>query len=139
MRRLCKRYGAPVGNKAVQEVTAGMQYYHCNVGIVMTNSKFTPAAIDLANTTNIILWDGEYIRNNLLNNKSEDISRVVINNNGANTSNREQKGKSYPPGMYIVGVSIEPGGYIIKCRNEKASAEVWKNFESYTDNEPNLI
>ena len=135
----CKRYGPPVGNKAVQEVIAGMQYYHCNVGIVMTNSKFTPAAIDLANTTNIILWDGEYIRNNLLNNKSEDISRVVINNNGANMSKREQKGKSYPPGMYIVGVSIEPGGYIIKCRNEKASAEVWKNFESYTDNEPNLI
>lgn len=57
----CKRYSNSVGNKAVQEVIAGMQYYGCPVGIVMTNSYFTKSAKELADKTGIILWDRNFL------------------------------------------------------------------------------
>lgn len=57
----CKRYSSNVGNKAVQEVIAGMQYYNCPIGIVMTNSYFTQSAKDLANRAEIILWDRDFL------------------------------------------------------------------------------
>ena len=57
----CKRYSSNVGNKAVQEVIAGRQYYNCSIGIVMTNSYFTQSAKELASRTNIILWDRDFL------------------------------------------------------------------------------
>ena len=51
----CKFYSKPVGNKAVQEVVAGATYYDCNVGCVVSNNSYTPAARKLANTSNVIL------------------------------------------------------------------------------------
>ena len=53
----CKRYASKIGNKAVQEVHAGKAIYHCDVGVVLTNSFFTKSAIDLAKATNVVLWD----------------------------------------------------------------------------------
>ncbi|SFB03142.1 Restriction endonuclease [Acetitomaculum ruminis DSM 5522] len=53
----CKYYSGYVGNKAVQEVYAGMEYYGCDVGVVMTNSYFSKSAIELAESTGIILLD----------------------------------------------------------------------------------
>lgn len=55
----CKLYSAPVGNKAVQEVHAGKAHYQCDVGVVATNSTFTKAAVELAETTDTLLWDRE--------------------------------------------------------------------------------
>lgn len=55
----CKCYSADIGNKAVQEVFAGKTYYHCHVGVVLTNRYFTKSAIDLAKSNGIILWDRE--------------------------------------------------------------------------------
>ncbi len=52
----CKYYSSPVGIKAVQEVYAGMNYYHCTKAIVMTNSTFTDAAKELAKSNGVILW-----------------------------------------------------------------------------------
>ena len=52
-----KCYHNRVGNKAIQEVTAGMRYYGCNKGMVITNSYFTNSAIELANANDIELWD----------------------------------------------------------------------------------
>ena len=135
----CKRYGGSVGNKAVQEIIAGVQYYHCNVGIVMTNNQFTQSAVELANETGIILWDGEYIKNNFLDNRNRETIKTVALEKMPNTETGNKDKKVYPPGMYIVGISIEAGGYIIKCRNDKACAEVWGSFEDYKENEPNLI
>jgi len=58
----CKRSGGAVGNKAVQEVLAGIIYYDdCNRGVVVTNGKFTKSAIELAERTDIILWDREVL------------------------------------------------------------------------------
>lgn len=57
----CKRYSKPVGNKAVQEIYAGKKFYHCHVGIVMSNNSFTQSAKDLARENGIILWDKDYL------------------------------------------------------------------------------
>lgn len=53
----CKKYSTPLGNKAVQEVIAGREYYGCDIGVVLTNATFTQSAIKLASATNILLWD----------------------------------------------------------------------------------
>ena len=53
----CKNYASALSNTPVQEVTAGKQFYGCHVGVVMTNSTFTPGAIQLATATNVLLWD----------------------------------------------------------------------------------
>jgi restriction system protein len=52
-----KRYNSSVGIKAVQEVIGAINYYGANKGMVVTNSYFTPNAINLAKTSDIILWD----------------------------------------------------------------------------------
>ncbi len=53
-----KRYRNTVGISAVQEVIGAREYYHSKKAMVVTNSKFTAAAKELANKTNVILWDG---------------------------------------------------------------------------------
>ena len=53
----CKCYSSDVGNKAVQEAYAGMKYYDCHVGVVLTNRYFTKAARELAKHNGIILWN----------------------------------------------------------------------------------
>lgn len=57
----CKRYSHPVGNKAIQEIFAGKQFYHCHVGIVMTSNYFTKSAKELAKENGIILWDRDFL------------------------------------------------------------------------------
>ena len=54
----CKYYTDKVGNHAVQEAFAGKEYYDRMVAVVMTNSTFTPAAIETADQTHVLLWDG---------------------------------------------------------------------------------
>lgn len=57
----CKRFDSLVGNGAVQEVYAGRQLYHCNVGVVMTNSDFTTSARELAEATGVALWGRDVV------------------------------------------------------------------------------
>ena len=52
----CKCYSAPVGVKAVQEVIAGKAYYDCDRAMVITNSTFTPSAVELAKKSRVELW-----------------------------------------------------------------------------------
>ena len=70
----CKYYSKPVGNKAVQEVIAGRDYYECEHACVVSNNTFTLAAKKLASVSNILLLNENNIVekfNNLLsiNNK----------------------------------------------------------------------
>ena len=62
----CKNYASRLGNTPIQEVNTGKTFYKCHVGVVMTNSTFTPAAEELAASTNVLLWDrkvlDQYIR-----------------------------------------------------------------------------
>ena len=53
----CKRYNSWLGNTPVQEVYAGKKYYDCDVAVVMTNSRFTASARELAEATHVRLWD----------------------------------------------------------------------------------
>ena len=51
----CKKFSKPVGNKAVQEVVAGMKFYDANVGIVIAPNGFTNSAEKLAAANKIKL------------------------------------------------------------------------------------
>lgn len=51
----CKMYSKPVGNKAVQEVSAGRDFYGRNFGVVVSNADFTKSARQLASANGIIL------------------------------------------------------------------------------------
>lgn len=53
-----KCYAKPVGNKAVQEVTAALRYYNSDEAWVVTNATFTPAAKALAHKNKVKLIDG---------------------------------------------------------------------------------
>lgn len=57
----CKRYGSTVGIEAVQEVFAGKSFYSLDKAMVITNNYFTKAAIDLADSTGVVLWDRDVL------------------------------------------------------------------------------
>lgn len=65
----CKRYKNKVGISAIQEVTAGLPYYECQKGLVITNSSFSQNAIELADTNGIELIDGKELLNSSTANK----------------------------------------------------------------------
>lgn len=60
----CKLYyNHSVGNSAIQEIATAKNYYLADKGVVITNSFFTPSAINLSKCTNISLIDREYLAN----------------------------------------------------------------------------
>ncbi|MFH1891864.1 MAG: restriction endonuclease, partial [Candidatus Zixiibacteriota bacterium] len=54
-----KKYSGAVDNSAVQQVVASKPYYEAEEALVVTNSTFTPGAIELAKSNGVILWDKE--------------------------------------------------------------------------------
>ena len=58
----CKKYSNKVGISAVQEAYSGRSYYGCNYAVVVTNNYFTPAAIKLAKSNGVILWDRTMVK-----------------------------------------------------------------------------
>ena len=63
-----KCYSGGVTNKAIQETVAGLKYYGCEKGIIVTNNFYTNSAIKLAEVNNIVLWD-----RNILKQKIEEL------------------------------------------------------------------
>lgn len=58
----CKRYAKPVGVKAVQEAISAMKHYNCDRCMVVTNSRFTKQAMELANDNEVVgLWDRSFL------------------------------------------------------------------------------
>jgi restriction system protein len=51
----CKKYSAPVGNAAVQEVFAAKAFQQATHAAVVSNAAFTKAAHELAATTGVML------------------------------------------------------------------------------------
>jgi restriction system protein len=51
----CKLYSGPVGNKAVQEVVAARAHEQAQYGAVVTNSRYTSPAEQLASTNAVLL------------------------------------------------------------------------------------
>lgn len=61
-----KCYSNSVGNKAIQEVVAGIHHYQLDKGLVVTNNYFTTSAKDLATSNNVILWDRNILEEKLI-------------------------------------------------------------------------
>ncbi|MDF2503070.1 restriction endonuclease [Clostridium sp.] len=57
-----KCYSSNVSNKAIQEVVAGLKYYNCYKGIVVTNNYFTESARKLAYSNQVVLWDRDMLK-----------------------------------------------------------------------------
>jgi len=81
----CKRYSQAVGNKAVQEVFAGKSFYHCHVGVVVTNNYFTQSAKELARENGVVLWNRDFLnkyigskQNGAYANSSDDGSLRIL-------------------------------------------------------------
>ena len=53
----CKHYTGKIPNKAVQEAYAGAKFYGCDVPVVLTNSYFSPSALELGDEIGVELWD----------------------------------------------------------------------------------
>lgn len=51
----CKLYTGAVGNTAVQQVIAGVQYHGLTKGAVLTNANYTQSAVNLARSADILL------------------------------------------------------------------------------------
>lgn len=51
----CKMYSKPVGNRAVQEIVAGIAHVDAQRGVVVTTVGYTPAAEALAASNNVLL------------------------------------------------------------------------------------
>lgn len=60
-----KRYQGSVGIEAVQQVIGAVSYYKASRGMVITNSHFTPAAVDLARAANVEIWDRDVVQRQL--------------------------------------------------------------------------
>ena len=65
----CKRYSSKLGNSPIQEVVAGMNYYGCSKGAVMTNQYFTESAKKLAEINCVELWDRATLEKMISKNK----------------------------------------------------------------------
>jgi restriction system protein len=61
-----KRYNKNVGVPAVQQATAAKAKYGCTAAMVVTNSRFTTAARELARVNAVELWDRDQLIARLL-------------------------------------------------------------------------
>lgn len=68
----CKKYAKPVGVAAIQQAYTGCEYYGCDQAVVVTNNRFTHQAIQLSQSNDIILWNGDIL--NKLKNKANSKS-----------------------------------------------------------------
>ncbi len=66
-----KRYKKAVGIKAVQEAVAAKGMYDCTEAMVVTNSTYTRAAVELARANRVALWDRDRLVETLLRVKGE--------------------------------------------------------------------
>ena len=68
----CKCYNNDLSNTPVQEVSAGLKLYNCDVGAVLTNRYFTKSAEELARANRIRLWDRDTLMTLIKNAEKED-------------------------------------------------------------------
>ncbi len=59
----CKWYSNPVGNDAVQQVISGRFFYNAQYAVVVSNSRFTASAHQIAQSSNVILMHHDELRN----------------------------------------------------------------------------
>ncbi|NLK94004.1 MAG: NINE protein [Clostridiales bacterium] len=94
----CKLYSNPVSNKAIQEIYSGKDFYKCDVAVVITNSTFTKAAIQLANSLNVLLIDRTALisllkqtnKSNRISSSSQCIQEELNNTSSSSQSIHEE-------------------------------------------------
>lgn len=64
-----------VGEDAVREVYSGINYYHCNDALVVTNNNYSKMAWMLAKSDNVKLWNRNYLVKVLLTEKAMNNNR----------------------------------------------------------------
>lgn len=76
----CKLYcNHSVGNSAIQEIFTATNYYNAERGLVITNSYFSKPAINLAESSGIILWNRKTLEKMLhLNNSDKKILKTHL-------------------------------------------------------------
>jgi DNA segregation ATPase FtsK/SpoIIIE-like protein len=77
----CKRFSSNIGNKAVQEIFSGKNFYKCDKGAVLTNQYFTSAAKKTAEHTGVILWDRDFLVNLIVTSKRAYCTSISNINN----------------------------------------------------------
>jgi restriction system protein len=96
----CKLYSGPVGNQAVQEISAGRLHEQANWGAVVTNSSYTSSAEQLASTNGILLLHYSDLANldSLLQAKSPGViaSQKPMMPNPANSARPTPQGWTCP-------------------------------------------
>lgn len=55
----CKFHNAPINNGTIKEIIYGVKFFDSHVGVVVTNNSFRKPARELADSNNIVLWDGD--------------------------------------------------------------------------------
>lgn len=85
----CKRYSHKLDNKPIQEVKAGLAYYHCDIGAVMTNQYFTEPAKELARINGVKLWDRNVV--------GEMLRKTAKTKTVKEKKTRKEKRPSFPP------------------------------------------
>ena len=153
----CKRFQSHVGNKAVQEIYSGKKFYHCHVGIIMTNNYFTQSAKDAARELGVILWDRDFlmkfsnrsvesnyidkeeILTPLLEVNKPQIQILPIDDNICMKKTEEKnmydvKNGIYPPGQYLVGRDIPLGIYLLKARKDAiGQVDLYANYNDFKE------
>jgi len=73
-----KRWKKNVGVGAVQEATAAKGKYRCDRATVVTNSRFTKAARELAAANTVELWDRDKLIRELMEIRPEDMKVAAV-------------------------------------------------------------
>ena len=77
----CKRFESKIGPKPIGEVLRGMNHYHCQKGVVITNNFFTPQAQKESQVNNVELWDRNKVlqlcRSERMKNKTEEPIKFI--------------------------------------------------------------
>lgn len=149
-----KFYNNPVGNKAVQEVVGAIGMYKADKGIVVTNSTFTPSAIELAQANNIELVNGESIEKykkeilqkvQPIDEKEQYVQKIL--DISKEISENEQLGKDSTMSLEKTFANIGKAFYFEKNQNNESYNDtdinnflemLWEKGEFY-DSEGNLL
>lgn len=58
----CKRYAQPVSRRAISDAVAGKSHYRCTSAMVITNSYFTPKAVEFSRSAKCELIDRDKLK-----------------------------------------------------------------------------
>ena len=155
----CKCYHSKLGVRSIQEVYSGAAKYGAEMAAVVTNSYFTPAAIQMATELSVQLWDREQL-GKLINcisvgdncqNKceliesgtEESVNKSNINMNFALSQEDYNKMATIlSAGKYVFGEDIPMGKYTLKVVSGKGALNIqtdddgdymWMPFGSTSD------